>query len=63
MWEPRSALNTIIASSPESSLPNVGELRALRAEIIVVLDATIDDSALRYSGTLKLANEEDILLF
>jgi len=46
-----------------SSSPNVYEFRALRGEIIVVLDATIDYSALRYSGTLKLANEGDIILF
>jgi hypothetical protein len=46
-----------------SSSPNVYEFRALRGEIIVVLDATIDYSALRYSGTLKLPNEGDIILF
>jgi len=46
-----------------SSSPNVYEFRALRGEIIVVLDATIDYSALRYSGTLKLASEGDIILF
>jgi hypothetical protein len=46
-----------------SSSPNVYEFRTLRGEIIVVLDATIDYSALRYSGTLKQANEGDIILF
>jgi hypothetical protein len=41
----------------------VYEFRALRGEVIVVLDATIDYSALQYSGSLELATEGDIILF
>lgn len=46
-----------------ASSASVYEFRALRGEVIVVLDANIDYSALLYSGTLKLPSEGDIILF
>jgi hypothetical protein len=46
-----------------SNTASVYEFRALRGEILVVLDATIDYSALVYLGALNLANEGDIILF
>lgn len=42
---------------------NVYEFRTLRGEVIVILDANIDYSALLYSGALKLPSEGDIILF
>jgi hypothetical protein len=41
----------------------VYEFRTLRGEIVVLVDATIDYSALVYSGSLDLASEGDIILF
>lgn len=47
----------------QAGTPSVYEFRTLRGEVMVVVDATIDYSALVYSGTLNLANEGDIILF
>jgi len=41
----------------------VYEFRTLRGEIIVLVDANIDYSALVYSGSLEQASEGDIILF
>ena len=41
----------------------VYEFRALRGEVVVVVDASIDYGALVYSGSLELASEGDIILF
>lgn len=46
-----------------SNTASVYEFRALRGEILVVVDARIDYGALVYSGALNLANEGDIILF
>lgn len=46
-----------------SNTVHVYEFRALRGEILVILDTTIDYGALVYSGGLNLANEGDIILF
>lgn len=45
------------------SQANVYEFRTLKGEVIVVLDANIDYSALVYTGALKLPSEGDIILF
>jgi hypothetical protein len=41
----------------------VYEFRTLRGEVVVLMDANIDYSALVYSGSLELASEGDIILF
>jgi hypothetical protein len=46
-----------------NKVPNVYEFRTLRGDVIVVVDALIDYSALAYAGALELANEGDIILF
>jgi hypothetical protein len=37
--------------------------RTLRGELLVILDATIDESVFVYSGTEKIGSEGDVILF
>jgi len=43
--------------------PSVYQFRTLRGDVIVVVDAVIDYSAMSYAGALELPNEGDIILF
>ena len=51
--------------SPRISSPSIAlyRFRTLRGEVLVVLEGAIDESTLVYSGSVKVSNEGDIILF